>query len=148
MPLSSFWNSPYRPSLITTQIALRLTILLLSANCLTITIYLSVHFSLTYITVYIALMLSFLVSQISIIKSISKSSHPDCYTENGILVGFEALVLVYWAIVFILMKTGRGVLESEESSEFRWVDGIRGEEGARRERRYRWIHQGFIIGIM
>lgn len=144
MPLSAFWNSLYLPSFITTQITLRIITLLLSIGCLAITIYLSLHFSLTYLIVYIALMLSIFVSQISITSFISKSSPPDFRAEHGILVGFEALVLAYWVIVFVLVKMGRGVMESEE---IRWVDGTGGEEEAR-ERRYRWIHQGLIIGIM
>jgi hypothetical protein len=145
MSLSAFWNSPYRPSLTITQIVLRIATLLLSISCLAITIYLSLHFSLTYLIVYIALMLSVFVSQTAIMKLISKPSHRNFCAKHLILVGFEALVLAYWVIVFVLMKIGRGILDSEET---RWVDGMRGEDGARMERRYRRIHQGLTIGIM
>lgn len=145
MTLSVFWNSPYRPSLTTTQISLRITTLLLSISCLAITINLSLHFSLTYLIVYIALMFSIFVSQAAIMKLISKPSHHNFCAEHLILVGFEALVLAYWTIVFVLMKTGKGTLDSED---IRWVDGRGGEEWARSERIYRQIHQGLIIGIM
>lgn len=139
MSFSTFCNPFYHPSITTVQIILRIITLLLSISCLSVTIYLSVNFSLTYLTVYIALMLSIVVSQTSIIKLISKPSHSSFCAEHGILVGLEALVLVYWVIVFVLVKLGRGI---PESADIRWIMSGRG--GARCTR----ILQGLIIGIM
>jgi hypothetical protein len=141
MSFSAFWNSPYRPSLTTTQIILRIITLILLITCLGITIYLALHFLLTYLIVYIALMFSILISESSIVKLISKPSHGSVLAEHGVLIGSEALVLVYWVIILVLIKMGLGLLDSADNI-------FDGDHDFKRQKKFRWIHQGLIIVIM
>jgi hypothetical protein len=141
MSFSAFWNSPYRPSLTTTQIILRIITLVLLITCLGITIYLALHFLLTYLIVYIALMFSILISESSIVKLISKPSHSSVLAEHGVLIGSEALMLVYWVIIFGLIKMGRGLLDSDENI-------FDEDQDMKSRRKFRQIHQGLIIAIM
>jgi hypothetical protein len=141
MSFSAFWNSPYRPSLTTTQIILRIITLILLITCLGITIYLALHFLLTYLIVCIALMFSILISESSIVKLISKPSQGSVLAEHGVLIGSEALVLVYWVIILVLIETGRGLMDSADNI-------FDGDHDFKRQKKFRWIHQGLIIAIM